>query len=213
VGNELITLSAFEQALVEAKTIPEVKNLADQAELFRQYLRKQKAGREAVNAGAEMMLRAERRLGEMLKDAGFGEHGGDRKSSDKLSLENYGIKDRDDVKIWIIDNQLARRNLVPAARIELAIKKNDIKYQKDARERIKEHGNTAPGRNSTLRQTFAEVLPDDRRVDTQIGKALIVPLLRNMIQFEGKLDLKDELSLEGLSVKAIGMGKGLGTKV
>lgn len=62
----LIKVDAFQQALTEAQTIPDVKKLADQADLFRQWLKKQRAGREAINAGAEMMLRAERRLGEML---------------------------------------------------------------------------------------------------------------------------------------------------
>ena len=64
----LATISAFQQALAEATTIPEVKGLADKAALFKQWLSKQKAGREAINAGAEMMLRAERRLGGMLSD-------------------------------------------------------------------------------------------------------------------------------------------------
>lgn len=64
--NELVKVDAFQQALAEAKTIPEVKNLADQADLFKQWLRKQKAGREAQNKGAEMCLMAQRRLGEML---------------------------------------------------------------------------------------------------------------------------------------------------
>ncbi len=48
---ELIKLDAFTQALAEAKTIPEVKNLADQADLFRQWLKKQRVGLEAQNNG------------------------------------------------------------------------------------------------------------------------------------------------------------------
>lgn len=41
---------------------PEVKNLADHVDLFRQWLKKQKAGWDALNAGLEMKLRAERKL-------------------------------------------------------------------------------------------------------------------------------------------------------
>lgn len=66
--NELIKVDAFIQALTEAKTIPEVKNLADQADLFRQWLKKQHVGRQAQNTGAEMCLRAQRKLGEMLEN-------------------------------------------------------------------------------------------------------------------------------------------------
>ena len=62
----LIKLDAFQQALVEAKTIPEVKNLTDQADLFRQWLKKQGVGRQAQNAGAQMCLMGQRRLGWML---------------------------------------------------------------------------------------------------------------------------------------------------
>lgn len=66
MSKELIKLDAFQQALAEAKTIPEVKSLTDQADLFKQWLKKQQVGREALNAGLEMKLRAERKLGEML---------------------------------------------------------------------------------------------------------------------------------------------------
>lgn len=66
--NELIKLDAFQTALAEAKTIDEVKSLADQADLFRRWLKKQKAGIEAQNQGAIMNLQAQRKLGGMLKD-------------------------------------------------------------------------------------------------------------------------------------------------
>jgi len=80
------------------------------------------------------------------------------------------LKYRDDVKIWIIDNQLARRNLVPAARIELAIKKNDIKYQKEARERLIESGKQYHKGNSKVTQTYGEPVPHEQEVDAKIGK-------------------------------------------
>ena len=64
--NYLVKLDAFQEALVEAKTIEEVKGLRNQADVFTQWLRKQRAGLSAQNAGAEMKLRADRRLGEML---------------------------------------------------------------------------------------------------------------------------------------------------
>jgi len=66
--NYLVKLDAFQQALVEAKTIEEVKGLRNQADVFTQWLRKQRAGLSAQNAGAEMKLRADRRLGEMLSN-------------------------------------------------------------------------------------------------------------------------------------------------
>ena len=65
-GFSLIKLDAFTQALAEAQTIPEVKNLADQADLFKRWLKKQGAGKAAWNTGAIMCLEAQRKLGEML---------------------------------------------------------------------------------------------------------------------------------------------------
>ena len=65
---ELIRYDAFQTALAEAKTIPQIKNLADQADLFRQWLKKQKAGIEAENNGAIICLQAQRKLGEMLSN-------------------------------------------------------------------------------------------------------------------------------------------------
>jgi N6-adenosine-specific RNA methylase IME4 len=64
----LIKADIFQRALAEARTIPEVKDLADKADLFRRWLKKQKAGMEAQNAGAIMHLQAVRKLGEMLKE-------------------------------------------------------------------------------------------------------------------------------------------------
>jgi N6-adenosine-specific RNA methylase IME4 len=64
----LIKLDAFQQALAEAETIPDVKTLADNADLFKQWLKKQRAGREAQNTGAIMCLMAQRKLGAMLKE-------------------------------------------------------------------------------------------------------------------------------------------------
>jgi len=53
--------------------------------------------------------------------------------------------DRDAAKIWIIDNQLGRRNLAPATRIELALLKEDIIRQ---RAREKEHERKTTRQNS-----------------------------------------------------------------
>lgn len=71
--------------LAECKRVDEAKSIRDKAEAIRIYLRNQKASAEAQNDAAEIKLRAERRLGELLheqkergeRDAG---RGGDRKS-------------------------------------------------------------------------------------------------------------------------------------
>lgn len=62
----LVRLDRARLALIEAKSVDEVKDIRDQAEAIRLYLRAQGAGLEMQNDAAEIKLRAERKLGEML---------------------------------------------------------------------------------------------------------------------------------------------------
>jgi site-specific DNA-methyltransferase (adenine-specific) len=67
VGNgQLVLLEQAKQALAEVKTIPEAKKIRDQAEAIRNYLRVQGASFEAQQDAAEVKVRAERRIGELL---------------------------------------------------------------------------------------------------------------------------------------------------
>lgn len=62
-------LARLEQAhrlLAEAKTVDELKDVRDKAEALRLYVKQRDMGLEAQNFCAEIKLRAERRLGEML---------------------------------------------------------------------------------------------------------------------------------------------------
>jgi len=67
-GRQLVLLTAACQALAEAKTIPEAKLLRDKAAAVQALLRQQGYAWEAQNHAAELKLRAERRLGELLVD-------------------------------------------------------------------------------------------------------------------------------------------------
>jgi DNA modification methylase len=62
----LVLLEQAKQALAEVKTIPEAKFLRDQAEAIRQFLRVQGASFVAQQDAAEVKVRAERRIGELL---------------------------------------------------------------------------------------------------------------------------------------------------
>jgi len=64
----LVHYDAARKALALASSIDEVKQIRDQAEVMRQYIRQQKGSFEVQNQAAEIKLRAERRAGEMLKD-------------------------------------------------------------------------------------------------------------------------------------------------
>jgi N6-adenosine-specific RNA methylase IME4 len=77
---QLIEISRAQRALALAKTIPEKKMIRDQAQAIAVYLRRQKGCEEAAMGAAELKLRAERQIGEMLKTAPKHKGGGDRKS-------------------------------------------------------------------------------------------------------------------------------------
>lgn len=63
----LARLSDAVAALCEARTIDEVKHIIDIAVAAQEYARRAKLGREAEMYGAEIALRAEHRLGEILR--------------------------------------------------------------------------------------------------------------------------------------------------
>ena len=64
--NTLALIDRAVQALAEARTIPEVKRTLDLARAAQEYARQAKLGREAEQYAAEIAVRAERRLGEIL---------------------------------------------------------------------------------------------------------------------------------------------------
>lgn len=64
----LLKLDKAYSALMEAKTIDELKDIRDKAEALRLYVKQQKQSLEMQNACAELKIRAERRAGELLKE-------------------------------------------------------------------------------------------------------------------------------------------------
>lgn len=67
-SQSLVQIDIARRALIEASTIPEVKELRDKAQVIQDYMKQQKYSFEAQNHAAELKLRAERRLGEMLAE-------------------------------------------------------------------------------------------------------------------------------------------------
>lgn len=67
-GGALLRVEEARALLAECMRVDEAKDIRDKAEAIAIYLREQKASREAQNDAAEIKLRAERRLGELLKE-------------------------------------------------------------------------------------------------------------------------------------------------
>lgn len=88
--NELVRYDAACRAVAEAKTLDEAKGIHDQAEAMRAYARQAKNRQLEVDA-AEIRMRAERRLGEIIdlsKRAGQVKPGRPKNSSDEEPLKN-----------------------------------------------------------------------------------------------------------------------------
>lgn len=66
----LVRIDAARRALSSARTVPELKTLVDQAGTLRYWLKRRGASFDTLHVAAELKLRAERRLGEVLSSAG-----------------------------------------------------------------------------------------------------------------------------------------------
>ncbi len=66
--SDLIFFDRAKQALIEAKSIDEVKDIRDKAEAMRLYARQAHDSLGMQNQCAEIKLRAERKLGEMFQE-------------------------------------------------------------------------------------------------------------------------------------------------
>lgn len=89
---QLAALNHAAQALEEAKSIDDIKEIRDKAEAVRVYAKAAHAGLELQNTAAEIKLRAERKAGEYI--AGLRLHGGDHCSEScvpKPKLTELGV--------------------------------------------------------------------------------------------------------------------------
>jgi hypothetical protein len=92
---QLVTLEEATRMLAACRTVNEAKGVRDLAEAARVYAREAELGFEAQNYAAEIRLRAERRLGDILIE--MAEEGARRtqataKSNDLQSLDNLRIE-------------------------------------------------------------------------------------------------------------------------
>ena len=89
-------LERAEEMLSAARTIDEVKSIRDKAVAAAAYVRKARLGLKNFNYCIEIVLRAERKAGAMLKSLGGGLPGGDQKSIQKNGIDFNAIAERHD---------------------------------------------------------------------------------------------------------------------
>lgn len=88
----IVQLSEIRRQVEAARDFDELKGLRDKSASLATYFKSIGERIEIANAAVEGRLRAERRMGEALASLpGLGEKGGDRKSSDNMSLDDIGV--------------------------------------------------------------------------------------------------------------------------
>jgi hypothetical protein len=106
-----------------------------------------------------------------------------------------GLEDRDEAKIWIIQNQLGRRNLEPYVKVEMALKlKPMIEAQAKARQEA--------GGKEKVPQTFAEPLETREEIAKVAGVSRETVRKVETIQDEADEETKAKLRTGEMSIHA-----------
>jgi DNA-binding XRE family transcriptional regulator len=85
-----------------------------------------------------------------------------------FQIKYISLPDRASAKIWIIRNQLNRRNITAYQRSELVLILEPMLREK-AKENQREHGNTAPGQSKTLLQNSVEAIDTQKELAKAAG--------------------------------------------
>jgi N6-adenosine-specific RNA methylase IME4 len=99
----LVRLDAARRALSEARTLEDIKSVRDQAEAIRSYMKAQGYSLEMQNDCAEIGIRAERAMGELLPRVI--EHGGDRRTDSSLQaarLKDLGVNETESHRAQLV---------------------------------------------------------------------------------------------------------------
>jgi hypothetical protein len=97
IGSALAAMEKAKQMLDVARTIPEVADIRDKLSAIRELLKRCRASRGIQNTAAELKLRSERRMGELLKDVSKGRPSNN--PHDAVFLKDVGISTQDSSRL------------------------------------------------------------------------------------------------------------------
>lgn len=175
-------LSEARALIKECKRVDDAKKLRDQAEAIRVYAKQQKESLEIQNDAAEIKLRAERRIGELLiaaKENGErADRGGDKKSKlhnatliepptlADLGIEKTAAKRWQDVarlpeetfESFIKDTRAASQEVTTSGVLSLAQQQKKKAQHAEAREAVAQQARQAPAQAEVRQQAAVELL-------------------------------------------------------
>ena len=106
----------------------------------------------------------------------------------EFEVKDMEFDNRDQAKLWILENQLGRRNLTDAARIQLALKKEEL-LKGLAKERLKRAGGDKYGNKTPLPKSSTPSIHVQRDIakNANVSKGSLVRYMQIMAQGSPKL--------------------------
>jgi len=132
-----------------------------------------------------------------------------RKYNIPFEVTEKNFANSNEMKMWMIQNQFARRNLTLYDRGNLGLQFVSLKMSEAAKQRQREHAGTAPGRPKTLSSNLTEVSPIDVRKEAakiaavSEGTIAMVKVINEKATDEEKTQLSKPGS--GVSIRKIYM--------
>jgi N6-adenosine-specific RNA methylase IME4 len=143
----LLVLTKARKMLAEARTLDEFKSIHHDGQTFLRWAKSRRdVGLEAMNEAAEIVITAERRMGDMLAGMdGKGSHGGNRKSKDIVSLDGLGIHAKhsqrwqamarvpqEQFELFVEETRAAGKQLTSGAVVKLGKRSHRKKWAEDS---------------------------------------------------------------------------------
>jgi N6-adenosine-specific RNA methylase IME4 len=120
-----------------------------------------------------------------------------RKHNIPIKISEKDFANTNEMKVWALKNQLARRNLTPYGKATAGYELASLLIANEAKQRQREHAGTAPGKSKTLSSNLTEVLPLDVRKEAAriagvgVGTIHMVKVINEKATEQEKAQLRD----------------------
>jgi len=112
--NELIKLNKARQALMEAKTLQEIREIKDIAKAVKAYAQAKKLGVEMINDATEIELRAEREMGKLIQQK---QEAGELAKHGDFQGNQWLVPDRNEPKSTLSEIGISKKESMNSKRL------------------------------------------------------------------------------------------------